>query len=161
MLDQSTLPPAEGLRQGAYILIDAANGKPDIILLGTGSELPLCLGAAQELAKAGVKARVVSMPSFELFNAQPQAYATWCCRPASPRGWPWKPERRMLVPLHRIGWRTSLGWTISAHQRPVRSSSRSSGSPPPTWYSVPWHCSPVADLSRREHRVGTHVHARG
>ena len=74
VLDQSTMPSAEGLRRGAYILVDAADGKPDIILMGTGSELSLCVDAAEELAKARVKARVVSMPSFELFNAQPKAY---------------------------------------------------------------------------------------
>ena len=72
-LDRSKLSSAEGLRQGGYILIDT-QGKPDLILIGTGSELALCVGAAEQLAQRGVKARVVSLPCWELFDAQPQAY---------------------------------------------------------------------------------------
>jgi transketolase len=62
------------LSKGAYILKDAEGGKPDIILIGTGSEVSLCVGAADELAKSGVKARVVSFPSWELFEEQPEEY---------------------------------------------------------------------------------------
>ncbi|HJW83197.1 MAG TPA: transketolase [Anaerolineae bacterium] len=72
-LDRSKLASAEGLRQGGYILIDT-QGKPDIILIGTGSELALCVSAAEQLAQRGVKARVVSLPCWELFDAQPQPY---------------------------------------------------------------------------------------
>jgi transketolase len=64
---------AEGVRRGGYVLIDT-DGQPDIILIGTGSELHLCVGAAGELAKQGLKARVVSLPCWELFDAQPQEY---------------------------------------------------------------------------------------
>ena len=73
-LDRSKYAPAAGARQGAYVLADAPGGKPDVILIGTGSELSLCVEAYEKLAAEGVKARVVSMPSWELFDAQPQAY---------------------------------------------------------------------------------------
>ena len=66
--------PAAGARLGGYVLADAADGKPEVILIGTGSELALCVSAYEKLAAEGIKARVVSLPSWELFDAQPQAY---------------------------------------------------------------------------------------
>jgi transketolase len=63
-----------GLSKGAYVLQEAEGGQPDIILMGTGSEVSLCVGAAGELAKQGIKARVVSFPSWELFAQQSQEY---------------------------------------------------------------------------------------
>jgi transketolase len=72
-IDRSRFGPAEGLRRGAYIVRDTPR-QPDLILIGTGSELPLVLEAAERLATLGVEARVVSMPSWELFEAQPTAY---------------------------------------------------------------------------------------
>ena len=72
-LDRSRMASAEELRKGGYVLIDS-DGKPDLILIGTGSEVALCVGAAEQLAQRGVKARVVSLPCWELFDAQPQAY---------------------------------------------------------------------------------------
>jgi transketolase len=74
ILDRSKVAAAEGLRQGAYILSDAPEGKPDLILIASGSEVRLALGAQQELQAKGILARVVSMPSWKLFDAQPQAY---------------------------------------------------------------------------------------
>jgi transketolase len=74
ILDRSKVASAQGLRKGAYTLIDAGGGKPDIILMATGSEVALAVAAHGELVKYGVKARVVSFPSWELFAAQPQAY---------------------------------------------------------------------------------------
>jgi transketolase len=65
---------AKGLRKGAYVLADAPEGKPDLILIASGSEVSLALEARQTLQADGIQARVVSMPSWELFNAQPQAY---------------------------------------------------------------------------------------
>jgi len=65
---------AENLRRGAYVLADAPNGKPDVILIASGSEVPLIVGAQQKLAEQGINARIVSMPSWELFEAQTQAY---------------------------------------------------------------------------------------
>lgn len=73
-LDRSRFASAEGLRQGAYVLVDAPGGKPDLILIGTGSEVALVVAAAQKLADRAVHSRVVSMPSWELFDAAPRAY---------------------------------------------------------------------------------------
>jgi transketolase len=73
-LDRARYAPAAGLRRGAYILADAPNRKPAVILIGTGSEVALCIDAYEELKRDGVPARVVSMPSWELFEQQDQAY---------------------------------------------------------------------------------------
>jgi transketolase len=73
-LDRRRYAAANGLAKGAYVLADAQGGKPDVILIGTGSEVALCLGAATHLAAEGVGVRVVSMPSWELFEQQDQAY---------------------------------------------------------------------------------------
>ena len=62
------------MRKGAYTLLDAAGGPPEVLLLATGSEVALALEAHTELAKQGTRARVVSFPSWELFEAQPQEY---------------------------------------------------------------------------------------
>jgi transketolase len=72
-LDRTKFAPASGLRQGAYILSDC-EGQPDIIIIGTGSELQWCVEAGEKLKAEGVKARVVSLPSFELFERQPKEY---------------------------------------------------------------------------------------
>jgi transketolase len=73
VLDRSEYGSAEGLSKGAYILAESA-GKPDIILIGSGSEVHIALQAARQLANEGVSARVVSMPSWELFDKTPQEY---------------------------------------------------------------------------------------
>jgi len=73
-LDRTRCAAADGLRQGAYVLADAANGKPDVILIASGSEVGLIMAARQTLQERNVMARVVSMPSWELFNAQPRSY---------------------------------------------------------------------------------------
>ena len=73
-LDRTKYAPASGLRRGAYILSDAADGKPQVLLLATGSEVPLCVGAQEALKKQGVEARVISMPSWKLFEDQDEAY---------------------------------------------------------------------------------------
>ena len=74
ILDVEKYPIREGVARGAYILSEAEGGSPDIILIGTGSEVELAMKAQQALAGEGVKARVVSMPSWELFEAQDEAY---------------------------------------------------------------------------------------
>jgi transketolase len=71
--DRSKYASAEGVAKGAYILADSG-GTPDVILMGTGSEVQLCIGAYEKLVAEGVKARVVSMPCFELFEQQPAEY---------------------------------------------------------------------------------------
>jgi transketolase len=74
VFDQSKLASAQGLRKGAYTLLDAEGGAPEVLLLATGSEVSLALEAHAELAKQGTRARVVSFPSWELFAAQSQEY---------------------------------------------------------------------------------------
>jgi len=73
-IDRAKYAPAGGLRQGAYILADAPGGKPAVILIGTGSELELVLGAYEQLTAAGTAARVVSMPCMEFFARQGREY---------------------------------------------------------------------------------------
>ena len=73
-LDRTKYAPASGVAKGAYVLADAPGGKPDVILLGTGSELSLCVEAYEKLKTEGIKARVVSMPSWEIFEQQDAAY---------------------------------------------------------------------------------------
>jgi transketolase len=73
-LDRAKYGAASGLAKGAYVLADADGGKPQIILIGTGSEVSLCVAAGEQLKKDGVRARVVSMPSWELFERQTQEY---------------------------------------------------------------------------------------
>jgi transketolase len=73
-LDRFQTASAEELRRGAYVLSDAPDGKPDVILIASGSEVSLILEAQQKLLDQGIPARVVSMPSWELFDAQSQVY---------------------------------------------------------------------------------------
>ncbi len=73
-LDRTKYASPEGLRKGAYVLADAPNGKPDVILIANGSEVSLIVGAQQKLMEQGAQARLVSMPSWELFDAQPKEY---------------------------------------------------------------------------------------
>jgi transketolase len=73
-LDRSKYAPASGLAKGAYVLADAEDGKPEVLLLGTGSEVQLCLDAYEQLESEGIRARVVSMPSWELFEQQSKEY---------------------------------------------------------------------------------------
>ena len=73
-LDRTKYAPAAGAARGAYVLADVAGGRPEIILIGTGSEVALCIAAYEQLTAAGVKARVVSMPSWELFERQTPEY---------------------------------------------------------------------------------------
>jgi transketolase len=72
--DRTKYAPASGLARGAYVLADAPDGKPRVLLLATGSEVALCLDAYEQLKVEGIPARVVSMPSWELFDDQPQEY---------------------------------------------------------------------------------------
>jgi transketolase len=73
-LDRTQFAAAEGLRRGAYVLADAPSEKPDLILIGTGSEVALVVAARQKLEEHKVQARIVSMPSWELFDLQPREY---------------------------------------------------------------------------------------
>jgi transketolase len=72
--DRGKYAPASGVAKGGYVLADAPGGKPDIILMGSGSEVRLCVEAYEQLKGEGINARVVSMPSWELFERQDDAY---------------------------------------------------------------------------------------
>jgi transketolase len=96
-LDRTKYAPASGLAKGAYVLADTASGQPDVLLLATGSEVSLCVKAYEQLEAEGIKARVVSMPSWELFERQdlsyresvipPQVRARVAVEQASTLGW--------------------------------------------------------------------------
>ena len=73
-LDRTQYAAASNLTKGAYVLADAAPGDPDVILMGTGTEVGLVVAAYEQLAAEGIKARAVSMPSWELFERQPEEY---------------------------------------------------------------------------------------
>jgi len=97
VIDRKTFAPAFGLSQGAYVLADADGSAPDVVLIATGSEVSIALEAHEQLTKGGIRSRVVSMPSWELFDAQPQSYRDAVLPPsvrarvsieaASPFGW--------------------------------------------------------------------------
>jgi transketolase len=74
VLDRTELKSGEGLQRGGYVLWQSADGTPDVILIGTGSETHIALEAGKQLAAEGVSVRVVSMPSWELFDRQPADY---------------------------------------------------------------------------------------
>ncbi|HEX2568385.1 MAG TPA: transketolase [Polyangia bacterium] len=73
-LDRTKYAPASGLTKGAYVVADADGGKPEVLLMGSGSEVPDLVAAYEQLKKEGIKARVISMPSWELFEHQPKEY---------------------------------------------------------------------------------------
>ncbi len=96
-IDRGRYAPAAGLRRGGYILADAEGGPPELLLIATGSELSLALAAWEELRAEKIRARVVSMPSWELFDEQPLEYresvippqvkARLAIEAGSPQGW--------------------------------------------------------------------------
>ncbi|MGY1457556.1 transketolase [Luteimonas sp. A534] len=96
-LDRDKYASADGLRKGAYVLLDAEGGKPDVIVIGTGAETGLALAAVEKLQGEGVAARAVSMPCWELFDEQPQEFresvlpssvpARLAVEAGSPQGW--------------------------------------------------------------------------
>jgi transketolase len=73
-LDRRTYAPASGVARGAYVLADAPGGSPEVILIATGSELSLAVEAYEKLVAEGIRARLVSMPSWDIFEHQPQDY---------------------------------------------------------------------------------------
>jgi transketolase len=81
-LDRGRYAAAAGLHRGAYVLADAPGGRPDVLLLSTGSEVALCVDAYERLTAEGVRARVVSMPSWELFERQDRTYRDAVLPPA-------------------------------------------------------------------------------
>jgi transketolase len=81
-IDRTRFRAASGLARGAYVLADSDDGKPSAILIGTGSEVALCVAVHEELKSQGIKTRVVSMPSWELFEEQDKAYQDSVLPPA-------------------------------------------------------------------------------
>ena len=102
------------MARGAYVLVDAPGGKPDCILIGTGSEVQLCLDAKAALAATGIHARVVSMPCWDLFEEQDAAYresvlpasitARVACEAAGGFGWErWIGSRGRFIGMKSFG----------------------------------------------------------
>jgi transketolase len=97
VIDRNKFAPADSLKNGGYILADASNKRPELILMGSGSEVSLCLQAREKLESGGISTRVVSLPCWELFEEQTQEYRDQVLPPeiatrisveaASPFGW--------------------------------------------------------------------------
>jgi transketolase len=101
-LDRTTFASAEGVRRGAYVLSDAPAAKPALILIASGSEVGLIIGAAERLRAEGIAVRCVSMPSWDLFDAQPQDYRDAVLPPTV--------TARLAVEAGvSQGWRTYIG----------------------------------------------------
>jgi len=114
IIDRSKYSPADGLRRGAYILVEAEEGAPDLILIASGSELCLAIEAREKLLDENVRCRVVSMPSWELFDEQPQEYRDMVLPPqvtarlvieaGSPQGWrSYAGDRGDILGVERFG----------------------------------------------------------
>ena len=101
-IDRSKYASAAGVHQGAYVLSEAPSGQPEVILMATGSEVSVCLTAYEKLVAEGIQTRVVSMPCWELFEAQPEAYRNAVLPPSV--------TRRVAVEAGvRLGWERYLG----------------------------------------------------
>jgi transketolase len=113
-IDRAKYAAADLLYKGAYVLTEAENRTPDIILIATGSEVTLALAVKDKLLEDGIRARVVSMPSWELFEKQPQSYRDEVLPPeiscrlaiemASPLGWQkWVGDRGDILCMRDFG----------------------------------------------------------
>jgi transketolase len=101
-IDRSRYASAVGLERGAYVLADPEDGEPDLILIGTGSEVELCVDAYEQLTAEGEKVRLVSMPSWELFDQQPLEYREEVL-PSS------VPARVSVEQASTLGWERFVG----------------------------------------------------
>ncbi|PYM23625.1 MAG: transketolase [Candidatus Rokuibacteriota bacterium] len=106
-LDRTKFASAAGVAKGAYVVGDAPGGKPDVILMATGSELGFAVGAWEQLTKENVKARVVSMPSWELFEHQSQEYKDSVLPPSVT-------ARVSIEQASTFGWHRYVGTTGEA-----------------------------------------------
>ena len=113
-LDRTKFAPASGTTKGGYVLADAIAGKPDVILVATGSELPICVEAYEKLKADGVNVRLVSLPSWELFEKQSKEYrdsvlppavtARVCVEMASTFGWErYAGTTGVIIGMHTFG----------------------------------------------------------
>jgi transketolase len=107
VLDRTRYAPAEGLRRGGYVLADADGGLPDVLLLATGSEVALCVEAYERLKAEDVRARVISIPSWEIFEHQDEAYRTSVIPPEVT-------ARVSVEQASTFGWRRYIGLTGQA-----------------------------------------------
>jgi transketolase len=105
--DRATFAPASGVARGGYVLADAPGGRPDVVLIGTGSEVGLCVSAWETLGKDGVRARVVSLPSWELFEHQSPEYRDGVLPPAVT-------ARVSVEQASTFGWHRYVGATGEA-----------------------------------------------
>jgi transketolase len=103
-LDRGKYAPAAGLARGAYVLADAPGGKPEVILIASGSEVSLCVNAHEELLAEGIRSRVVSMPSWDIFEHQPQAYRDSVLPPDVT-------ARVAVEQASTFGWERYVGWS--------------------------------------------------
>jgi transketolase len=114
VIDRTRYAPANGLRLGGYVVADAPAGTPKLVLMGTGSELQLVIGAYEKLIAEGIAARVVSMPCLELFEQQPASYRDAVLPPgvplriaveaAAPQSWyRWVGDRGVVLGIERFG----------------------------------------------------------
>ncbi len=113
-IDRSKYAPVAGVRRGAYVLAEAAGAQPAVLLIGTGSEVELALGAYERLLAEGIAVRVVSMPSMELFARQPREYRDLVLPPAvcarlaveaavAQPWYRWVGERGVVLGIERFG----------------------------------------------------------
>ncbi|HEY6769009.1 MAG TPA: transketolase, partial [Candidatus Sulfotelmatobacter sp.] len=137
-LDRTKYAAASGVAKGAYVLADAQGGKPDLILMGTGSELSLCVDAYEKLTAEGVKARVVSVPSWEIYELQDATYkesvlpsavtARVSVEMAATLGWDrYVGPKGRIIGMHRFGASAPLkdllkffGFTVDAVMEEAR-----------------------------------------
>jgi transketolase len=112
--DRTKYAPASGVARGAYVLADAEGGKPQVILMASGSEVYLCIDAYEKLKAEGIRARVVSMPSWDIFEHQDQSYRDQVLPPdvtarvaveqASVLGWDrYTGPKGRIIGMHRFG----------------------------------------------------------
>jgi transketolase len=102
--DRSKYAPASGVARGAYVLADAPGGKPDVILIASGSEVSLAVASHEALLSQGIRSRVVSMPSWDIFEDQPQDYRDSVLPPNVT-------ARVAVEQASAFGWERYVGWS--------------------------------------------------
>ena len=132
-LDRTKYSAAAGVAKGAYILGDAADGKPEVILIATGSEVGMTVEAYEKLTADGIKARIVSMPCWELFDHQPQEYRDSVLPPSVH-------ARVSVEQSSTLGWnryaRRNIGMTTFGASAPLKELQKKFGFTPEAIYSA-------------------------
>jgi transketolase len=121
VFDRARMAAADGVGRGAYVLLEAEGNTPDVVLIASGSEVALAVEARTQLAQRNIRARVASMPSWELFDQQSQAHRDEVLPPRCASAWPSRQEyhgggvtmsglrgtslaSRALAPPRRVRW---------------------------------------------------------